>query len=95
MLWFSWRKGRYEEIEVKAKSGLSDGEILAWYRQNGRASDEYLTNVWNAYMRKRGWRDDDGGTDRLNAYKQAAGMAQRDDLKTFFDFIDADEGRGK
>ena len=50
--------------------------------------------VWNKFMLKRGWRDeDDGSTQELAAYKAASGLAHRADLLTFFDYYDVDEGR--
>jgi hypothetical protein len=42
-------------------------------------------------MRKRGWND--VATERLIQRKAESGFAQREDIQTFFDYIDADEGR--
>ncbi len=42
-------------------------------------------------MAKRGFRDD--MTERLIWRKEEAGAADRDDIQTFFDYIDFDEGR--
>ena len=57
------------------------------------ATDEHIL-VWNKFMVKRGWRDeDDGSTQELEAYKAAIGLAHRADLVTFFDYYEVDEGR--
>ena len=42
-------------------------------------------------MRKRGWNDEVSRT--LKRRKQEAGMSDRSDIETAFQFIDADEGR--
>ncbi len=42
-------------------------------------------------MRKRGWNDESTG--RLQMRKRESGFDGRDDIQTFFDFIDLDEGR--
>lgn len=75
-------------------AGGTDGEILAWcFEQGTRPSEEQIL-VWNKFMLKRGWRDeDDGSTQELENYKAASGLAHRADLVTFFDYYEADEGR--
>jgi len=42
-------------------------------------------------MRNRGFRDD--FAELLQTRKEQAGFGERDEIKAFFDFIDADEGR--
>jgi hypothetical protein len=42
-------------------------------------------------MSKRGWRD--SGTAGLIEQKAADGLADRDDLQTYFDLMDVEEGR--
>jgi len=37
--------------------------------------------------------DDAAGQERLQWRKQQAGIAHREDIRSFVDFIDADEGR--
>jgi GNAT superfamily N-acetyltransferase len=41
----------------------------------------------------RGYLQDDGSTQELEAYKTASGLAHRTDIVTFFDFYEVDEGR--
>ena len=74
--------------------GGTDEQILDWcYAHGNRLSDEQIL-VWNKFMTKRGWRDeDDGSTQELEAYKAASGLAHRTDLSTFFDYYEVDEGR--
>jgi hypothetical protein len=82
---------KYEDLVRRVKDGGTDEEILAWARQNGRALTDADITVWNEFMRKRGWND--VASERLTQRKGEAGFSKRDDIQTFFDFIDADEGR--
>ncbi len=76
---------------VKAAPDASDEELLDWALRVGRHPDEEEVEVWNEFMRKRGWKDE--GSDTLVKRKATGGLAERDDIETFFQFIDADEGR--
>lgn len=79
----------YEKLVSRVLQGGTDEEILEWcYRQGRRPSEEEIF-VWNAFMRKRGWRDD--VSEWLLQQKQARGWEQRDDIQTAFDFHIADE----
>lgn len=84
----------YAALCQRVLAGGSDDEILAWCHTHGtRPTDEQLL-VWNKFMEKRGWRDeDDGSTQELEAYKAASRIAHRTDLATFFDYYEVDEGR--
>jgi hypothetical protein len=42
-------------------------------------------------MIKRGLNDD--ASEELQEYKKASGLANRSDVKTFFEFFEVDEGR--
>jgi hypothetical protein len=81
----------YADVVERVKQGGTDEEILAWARQKGRALTETDIYVWNEFMRKRGWND--VASERLVQRKAEIGISNRDDVQTFFDFIDADEGR--
>ncbi len=56
--------------------------------KKGGTGDIY---VWNEFMRKRGWNDE--VSEMVERRKAEAGMADRSDIQTSFQFIDADEGR--
>ena len=81
----------YPDLVTRVKAGGSDEEIFQWCRSKGRPLTEQDIYVWNEFMRKRGWNDEVSA--RLVQRKGEAGFPQRDDIQTFFDFIDADEGR--
>jgi hypothetical protein len=84
----------YAALCRRVLAGGTDDEILRWcFEQGNRPNDEQVL-VWNKFMLKRGWRDeDDGSTQELERYKAASGLAHRTDLLTYFDFFEADEGR--
>src|SRR5438093_5081672 len=69
----------------------SDEEMLQWCFSVGRKPSEDDIYVWNEFMRKRGWNDE--VSEILNRRKAEAGMSDRSDIETSFQFIDADEGR--
>lgn len=81
----------YPAIGELVKQGATDEEILAWCFENGRRPSDEEIHVWNTFMRKRGWNDEISET--LTRRKKEAGMAARSEIRTMFEFIDADEGR--
>jgi Domain of unknown function (DUF5069) len=81
----------YDELVEWVKRGGSDEEILQWCFDHGRRPTEDDVYVWNEFMRKRGWNDE--VSEILERRKNEAGMSNRSDIQTAFQFIDADEGR--
>ena len=81
----------YNQLVERVKQGGSDEEILQWCFSVGRKPSEDDICVWNEFMRKRGWNDEVSGI--LERRKREAGMSDRSDIQTAFQFIDADEGR--
>jgi len=81
----------YEMKKTRVREGGRDEEILDWCGKVGRARDQEERRIWGAYLAKRGWRDE--MSDRLIFRKKEAGWEARDEIETFFDYIDADEGR--
>ena len=81
---------KYEEVAVRVKLGGEDNDMLEWCFTNGRKPSPEEIEVWNSYLRKRGWRDD--ASQRLAERKKEYGISDRDDIQTFFDLLDIDEG---
>jgi gluconokinase len=81
----------YDGIVARVREGRPDDEILAWCREAGRPRTERDIFVWNEFMRKRGWNDE--VSEMVVRRKAEAGMTERSDIQTSFQFIDADEGR--
>ena len=84
----------YPAITERTLAGGTDDEILAWCGEHGSHPNDEQILVWNKFLLKRGWRDeDDGSTRELARYKAGSGLAHRTDLLTFFDYYEVDEGR--
>src|SRR6266699_7333081 len=81
----------YDELVERVKQDGTDKEILDWCFTVGRKPAEDDTYVWNEFMRKRGWNDE--VSEMVVRRKAEAGMTDRSDIQTSFQFIDADEGR--
>ena len=81
----------YDQLVERVRQGGSDEEILQWCFSVGRRPSEDDIYVWNEFMRKRGWNDEVSET--VKRRKREAGMADRSDIQTAFQFIDADERR--
>jgi len=81
----------YNQLVERVTKASTDKEILEWCFTVGREPSEDDIYVWNEFMRKRGWNDE--VSEILNRRKTEAGMTDRADIQTSFQFIDADEGR--
>jgi hypothetical protein len=81
----------YEELAARTLEGGSNEEILDWCFAQGRKRSEEEIEVWNAFLAKRGWRDN--GSADLQAAKERLGWGRRDDIQTWVDLHDAEEGR--
>jgi hypothetical protein len=82
----------HEQFIEIVRNTITDGEVCDWVRQNVKKSEadkkahaESMLNYPKA--------DDQAMQDRLKMRKEQAGMAHRDEIKSFVDFIDADEKR--
>ena len=81
----------YAPLVERVKQGGTDDEILDWAFNQGRTPNAEDIEIWNDFMRKRGWNDE--MSERLAQRKRESGISDRDDIQTFFDYIDIDEGR--
>jgi len=81
----------YNALVECVSQGGTDKEILDWCFTVGRKPSEDDIYVWNEFMRKRGWNDE--VSEIVVRRKAEAGMTNRSDIQTSFQFIDADEGR--
>ncbi|MBT3604438.1 MAG: DUF5069 domain-containing protein [Candidatus Latescibacteria bacterium] len=81
----------YNDVLDKVAEGRTDQEILNWCFETGHRPNEEEIFVWNQFMIKKGWRDEE--SEQLANYKVSSGIADRDDIVTFFDYYDMDEGR--
>lgn len=87
----------YPELRdhVLANPSADDADILAWAEARAaaaglpRRTDEEC-EIFNAFLAKRGWRDQANG---LLRQRIAEAKLEGAPIETMFDFLDADEGR--
>jgi hypothetical protein len=68
----------------------NDAEIEAWVKANVKKSPEEI-EAFNQRVLNRGRNDD--ASERVKQRKLEAGVGHRDDVQTFVDLIEVDEGR--
>jgi Domain of unknown function (DUF5069) len=81
----------YDDLVERTLQGGSDEEILEWCFAKGRKPSEEEISIWNAFLSKRGWRDE--ASDELAAARERSGLGDRNDIQTWMDLHDAEEGR--
>jgi hypothetical protein len=81
----------YDQLAARTLEGGTNEELLEWCFQGKKRPNSDQILVWNSFIIKRGWRDD--GAPGLIVEKELNGCAHRDDIQTYVDLHDADEGR--
>lgn len=83
----------FNELTQRTLEGGTDEEILEWCCQNGNRPTTEQIEIWNGFMSKRGWRD--AASKGLVEQRAEAGFPDREDIVTFFDLMDVEEGRAQ
>lgn len=81
----------YADLRKIVEDGADDRAALDWAYEHGRKPESPLKDWWCSYARNRGFRDD--LSEKLELRKSEAGFGGRDEICSFFDFMDAEEGR--
>jgi hypothetical protein len=81
----------YAVFRDRALKGGTDEEVLQWVFETAGPRTEEEIEIWSEFIRKRGWNDE--ASERVRFRLEEAGLADRTDILTMFDFIDLDEGR--
>jgi hypothetical protein len=81
----------YDRLAAKTLEGGTNEELLRWCFEGRNFPNDEQILVWNSFIIKRGWRDN--GAPGLIVEKKLNGFADRDDIQTYVDLHDADEGR--
>ncbi|MDB4287206.1 DUF5069 domain-containing protein [Akkermansiaceae bacterium] len=81
----------YEDLKAQVLLGATDEDALAWARENGITRPDYELAWFHSYMSNRGFRDD--MSQRLAERKKESPATDRDDIQSFMDYIEVDEGR--
>ena len=89
--WFRFAGITPEALKAELAAGRGDGEILAWiedYAQPKRGPWE--VQPWSAYQNERG---PDGDVETLEFFAERVGALSktREDVKTWFDYLDLDD----
>jgi hypothetical protein len=82
----------YPELKEQVLQGKSNDEVLAWCFANGRKLTDEEILIYNSFMSKRGWHDDESESyipEMIREY----GLENDGSVQTDFDLIEMDEGR--
>ena len=82
----------YEDVRAQVLSGKSDEEVLDWCFANGRRLTEEEILIYNSFISKRGWHDDETDGSFGEMIKKL-GLRDHGGVLTYFDLIEMDEGR--
>jgi Domain of unknown function (DUF5069) len=91
-LWLETTGVEAEQFIEVVRRSLTDGEVCGWVLKNVK-QPEAVKAAHRERMLSYPRKDDAEMRARLKLRKEQAGLAQRDDILTFVDFIDADEKR--
>ena len=82
----------HEQFVALVKNSITDGEVCDWVRKNVKRTAAEKSAHWQDVL-SRPKADDEGSKARLKMRKEQSGIAHRDEIKNFVDYIDADEKR--
>jgi len=91
-MWLAAAGVTHEHMIGVVKKSLTDGQVCDWVRQHVKKTPAEKAALAQDILS----RPTPGSAEavaRLNMRKEQAGLAHRDDIRTFVDFIDADEKR--
>ena len=91
-MWLKYAGVTHEQMIEVVKNSVTDGEVCDWVRRNVKKSPaEKAAHAKDISSRPPA--SDAEAVARLKMRKEQSGIAHRDDIKTFVDYIDADEKR--
>ena len=91
-IWLKYAGVTHEQMIGVVKNSVTDGEVCDWVRRNVKKSPaEKAAHAKD--MSSRPLAGDAEAVARLKLRKEQSGIAHRDDIRTFVDYIDADEKR--
>ncbi|MGE3309514.1 MAG: DUF5069 domain-containing protein [Limisphaerales bacterium] len=89
--WLDAAGVKFEPFVEVVKESITDGQVADWVRENVRKSEAEKRAHAERMLNYPA--DDVAGQARLRLRKDQRGFADRDEIQTFIDFIDADENR--
>ena len=91
-LWLKAAGVAHEQMIEVVKKSVTDGQVCDWVRQHVKKSAAEKKALAEDIL-GRPKADNPEAVARLKMRKEEAGMSGRDDIRSFVDFIDADEKR--
>jgi len=91
-MWLKYAGVTHEQMIDVVRNSPTDGEVCDWVRHNVKKSPvDKAAHARDIFSRPLA--DNPEAVARLRMRKEQSGLARRDDIKTFVDYIDADEKR--
>jgi hypothetical protein len=91
-MWLKAAGLTHEQFVAVVKESLTDGQVCDWVCQQVKRSEAEKAAHWQEVV-IRPPANEPVPCARLKLRKEESGLAHRDDIKTFVDYIDADEKR--
>lgn len=82
----------HEQFVEVVKNAITDGQVCDWVSQNVKRSPAEKEACWQDIL-SRPLAHDDAACGRFKQRMAESGLTHRTDIKTFVDYIDADEKR--
>jgi hypothetical protein len=82
----------HEQMIEVVKNSVTDGEVCDWVHRNVKKSPAEKAAHWQDVLNRPKANNEEAKA-RLKMRKEQSGLSNRDDIKTFVDYIDADEKR--
>jgi hypothetical protein len=82
----------YEDVKQQVLAGKTDGEVLDWCFAHGRTLTAEEILIYNSFMSKRGWHDDEND-EFIPEMIKVYGLPDDGRVRTDFDLIEMDEER--
>ena len=89
--WFRFTGIAPEALKAELATGKGDGELLAWVEEHAQPKRApWEIQQWSAYHNERG---PDGDVETLEFFAERVGACSktREDVKTWFDYLDLDD----
>jgi hypothetical protein len=91
-MWLKTAGVTHDQMIEVVKNSVTDGEVCDWVHRNLKKSPAEKAAYWQDIL-SRPKAGDEAANARFKMRKEQSGLSHRDDIKTFVDYIDADEKR--
>jgi hypothetical protein len=91
-MWLKAAGLTHEQFVGVVKNSVTDGEVFDWVRRHVKKTQAEKDAHWQDVL-SRPLANDPAAVARFKMRKEQSGIAHRDDIQNFVDYIDADEKR--